>query len=66
MKTKQIAYSIVRKNTRNKYHPNAFCPVLFDERVPVYWIKSVAKRKALEIDAEVVQVEIIPINSNAK
>lgn len=60
MKTLEIAYCLIKKNTRNKYHPSRFSPLLTDSRMPIYWNKKVAIREAERFNCEVIKVIVEP------
>lgn len=63
MKTLEIAYCLIRKNTRNKYHPKRFSPLLTDSRMPIFWSRKIAKLEAEKFNCEVIKVVVEPVDN---
>lgn len=61
MKKEQIAYCLIRKNSR-KYAPR-FSPLLIDAILPIYWKRRTAENEAEQWDCDVVRVKVTPVES---
>jgi len=59
MKTEQIAYALIRKNSR-RYAPR-FSPLIIDGRVPAFWNKKRADNEAEKRKCDVIKVIVKPI-----